>query len=107
MSLASQHEVTRPLSRMNKKVATRCITVLPVWRLRRAASNNAVQRAPNFHRHIAVGDVARRHFRLRSRRECGKRIFNVMLQDGLRIVETIRADGGWAAARKLPKGVFA
>ncbi|TXC79094.1 hypothetical protein [Paraburkholderia azotifigens] len=42
--------------------------------------------------------------RLRARLECARRMFNVMLQDGLRIVEAVRADGRWAAALKLPKG---
>ena len=42
--------------------------------------------------------------RLRDRVECGKRIHNATLQDGLRIVDAIRNDPRWTVARKLPKG---
>ena len=35
--------------------------------------------------------------------DAAKRLANVLLQDGLDIVAAIRADAGWAAARKLPK----
>ncbi|WP_341318703.1 hypothetical protein WN982_27250 [Paraburkholderia sp. IMGN_8] len=48
----------------------------------------------------SLSDVSR----LRSRLECGKRIFNVTLQDGLRIVDAIRGDERWSAARRLPRG---
>jgi hypothetical protein len=42
--------------------------------------------------------------RLNDRVECGKRIFNATLQDGLRIVDALRADTQWNLARKMPKG---
>jgi putative transposase len=35
--------------------------------------------------------------------EAAKRLFNVVLQDGLAIVAAIRADAAWAAAKKLPQ----
>jgi hypothetical protein len=44
--------------------------------------------------------------RLNDRVECGKRIFNATLQDGLRIVDALRDDARWALARKMPKGAL-
>jgi hypothetical protein len=41
---------------------------------------------------------------LNDRMECGKRIINATLQDGLRIVERLRNDPAWASARKMQKG---
>ena len=41
--------------------------------------------------------------RLEDRFLCGKRLANVMLQDGIRIVAAIRADERWAAARAMPR----
>jgi hypothetical protein len=38
------------------------------------------------------------------RMECGKRINNATLQDGLRIVERLRNDAAWDRARKMRKG---
>ncbi|MBB5460120.1 hypothetical protein [Paraburkholderia sp. Cpub6] len=40
---------------------------------------------------------------LRSRFVYGKRIRNVMLISGLQVVEAIRADERWVAARRMPK----
>ena len=41
--------------------------------------------------------------RLEDRFLCGKRLSNVMLQEGIRIVAAIRADERWAAAREMPR----
>ena len=42
--------------------------------------------------------------RLNDRVECGRRINNATLQGGLRIVDVMRLDPRWDAARKPPKG---
>lgn len=49
---------------------------------------------------VSLSDASK----LRDRMECGKRIYNATLQDGLRKVEALRADLRWAAARKMQKG---
>lgn len=41
--------------------------------------------------------------RLGDRMLCGSRLFNVLLQDGIAMVEAMRADPAWAAARTLPR----
>ena len=53
---------------------------------------------------LALDTTGEDNRRLTAILEAAKRLFNAMLQDGLRIVDAIRNDPAWGAARKMPCG---
>jgi putative transposase len=58
---------------------------------------------PTFIAELPLATTARDDRRLGGRVECGKRLNNVLLQEGLALVEAMRADPDWEAAQKIPR----
>lgn len=58
---------------------------------------------PSYVVELALDTTPRDERRLTGLMEAAKRLYNVVLQDGLDVVAALRADPAWEAARKLPR----
>lgn len=58
---------------------------------------------PKFTAELSLATTAQDDRRLGGRVECGKRLDNVLLQEGFELVEAMRADLDWEAAQKLSR----